>query len=359
MVERLAALIGAGVAPAQAWRYLAEVEPHPQVAAVVARLDGGADVAHAIAGAAASAAGSAHRGRASAATESWHVLAAAWSVATSAGAPLAHCLDDIAATLRGLAQAERDTSAALASPQATTRLVLFLPVISIAGASLLGLDTLQVLLGTPPGLVCLAGGIALTALGALWSRHLVRRAAPIDRAPGLLLDLTAVAIAGGGSLPAARTLALTTIERLAPTALAPPPDRPASTQSAPAQPTPGRPASRQPASRQPAFGQPAPGPSASGRPASSNQSASGQSGSEQLSVLAEVLALAERSGAPPAQLLRSEALRLRRESVARTQRRTAELGVWLMLPLGTCVLPSFLLLAVAPLLLAALPPALL
>lgn len=311
VVERLAALIGAGVAPGQAWRYLAEVDAHPQVAAVVFRLDGGSDVSSAIAGAAsvedgipgAKHGGSTRRARTRATGESWRVLAAAWAVATGAGAPLARCLDEIAVTLRGLAQAERDTSAALASPQATTRLVLFLPVISIAGASLLGLDSLQVLLGTPAGLVCLAAGIALTALGALWSRHLVHRSAPTDRAPGLLLDLTAVAVAGGGSLPAARALALSTIERLAPAALAP--------------------------------------------------------ASDQLAVLTEVLALAERSGAPPAQLLRSEALRLRREAVARTQRRTAELGVWLMLPLGTCVLPSFLLLAVAPLLLAALPPALL
>jgi tight adherence protein B len=310
VVERLAALIGAGVGPGQAWRYLAEVDPHPQVAAIVGRLDGGADVPGAIAAAASvtgvahvASRGSAGRSRTRAAAESWQVLAAAWSVATAAGAPLARCLDDIATTLRGLAQAERDTSAALASPVATTRLVLVLPVISIAGASLLGLDTVPVLLGSPAGLTCLAAGLALTGLGALWSRHLVRRAAPADRAPGLLLDLTAVAVAGGGSLPAARALATTTIERLAPAALSP---------------------------------------------------ASGQ-----LTVLTEVLALAERSGAPPAQLLRSEALRLRREAVALTQRRTAELGVWLMLPLGTCVLPSFLLLAVAPLLLAALPPALL
>ncbi|MCS5713670.1 type II secretion system F family protein [Herbiconiux sp. CPCC 205716] len=309
VVERLAALIGAGVAPGQAWRYLAEVDTHPQLAAVVARLDAGSDVPAAIARSAPpprQPPGSRHpsgRGRERAAGESWQVLAAAWSVASAAGAPLARCLDEIAATLRGLAQAERDTAAALASPMATTRLLMVLPIISVAGASLLGLDTLQVLVGSPAGLVCLAGGILLTVLGSLWSRHLVRRAAPADRAPGLLLDLTAVAVAGGGSLPAARALATSTIERLAPAAL------------------------------------------------------THESG--QLDVLTEVLALAERSGAPPAQLLRSEALRLRREAVALTHRRTAELGVWLMLPLGTCVLPAFLLLAVAPLLLAALPPALL
>jgi tight adherence protein B len=116
----------------------------------------------------------------------------------------------------------------------------------------------------------------------------------------LLLDLTAVAVSGGGALPAARALVIGTLERLTPEAGA-------------------------------------------------------RGGSAELAILDEVLSLAERSGAPPARLLRSEAVRVRRDAVTDAQRRTAELGVWLMLPLGVCVLPAFILLAVVPVLLSVLP----
>ena len=65
-----------------------------------------------------------------------------------------------------------------------------------------------------------------------------------------------------------------------------------------------------------------------------------------------MIGLAARAGAPVAELLRAEAARLRR--VARADGRRACRGPRRapMLPLGACVLPAFVLLGVAPLLIS-------
>ena len=67
-----------------------------------------------------------------------------------------------------------------------------------------------------------------------------------------------------------------------------------------------------------------------------------------------VLGLARRAGVPAADLLRAEADQARRAHLAAAQVRVARLGVTLLLPLGACVLPAFLALGVAPLLISVL-----
>jgi tight adherence protein B len=209
-------------------------------------------------------------------------------VATEAGAPLGRCLSDIADSLRSVGQVEREVDAALAGPAATTKLVAALPVVSVASGWLLGLDTAGVLFGSPAGIACLIAGLLLMALGRLWSSRLLRRARRLDPAPGLSLDLVAVAVAGGGSLTRATALVDQATTRF-------------------------------------------------GLDRGSDPEAIGS-----------VLALSARAGAPPADLLRSEAVRVRRDAVSAASRRAAALGVWFMIPLGICVLPAFMLLAVAP-----------
>ncbi|MFB2586888.1 hypothetical protein [Herbiconiux liukaitaii] len=322
VVEQLGVLVSAGVAPGQAWGYVAEVSDDELVQQVAAEAIRGVPVADAILrslGAspgghqiAAESADSSGRKRRTGAVRAkrdvdadaaWRSLAAVWSVATEAGAPMRRCLIDIAGSLHAMGGVERETAAALAGPAATARLVMVLPIVSMLSGSLMGLDTLGALLGTPAGLLCLGAGLLLMLLGRLWTTRLLRRARGSAAAPGLSLDLIAVAIGGGGSLAAARALVLTTTERF---------DlRPRS----------------------------APDP-------------------DDLAITA-VLTLSARSGAPPALLLRSEAARLRRDAVGAARERASALGVWLMLPLGLCALPAFILLAVAPVLLSVLTPGLL
>ncbi|MGR0220616.1 type II secretion system F family protein [Agromyces sp. ZXT2-6] len=298
VAERLASLLGAGLAPAAAWRNvgidgrLVRGRP-PGVAAGASADDAvlasaadaaveGADVAAAIE--------RATRVRPDA-SPAWSILAAAWSVADVAGSPLAACLTVLAGSLRDEAQLRRDARAALAGPAASSRLVAALPVIALLFGATLGFDTVGVLLGNPFGLGCLVAGSVLLWAGARWNRSLIARAAVARPAPGLELDLLAVALASGASLDRAddivRAALRTHLPELAGTAAAAP-----------------------------------------------------------------VLALAERAGAPVADLLRAEAARVRGTARADGAVRAATLGVRLMIPLGCCVLPAFVLLGVAPLLIS-------
>ena len=324
LTQRLAVLLGAGVSPLTVWIYLAPTSSPGVPASTAATATRGARRrADAVPGAAAratesrrdeailhAAARAGPRGEsvadaiASAAADcdaqgaaSWRGIAAAWDVATAAGAPLSRCLRDLAVSFRELGQLQRDVEVALAGPRATARMVMGLPVIGILLGMLMGFDTLGTLLTTVPGLFCLGAGALLMLGGARWNRVLVRRAGDGAVTPGLELDLMAIAMGGGGSLPRARALVDRAILRFE-----------------------------------------------IGR--------TGPESAESSAALRAVLELAERAGVPAAELLRSEAEHAR--LVARTdgQRRAATLAVALMLPLGICILPAFMLVGVAPLLIS-------
>jgi tight adherence protein B len=286
LVQRLGVLLAAGVAPASAWHYLADAATGPmaeRVRSVAGAADGGAAVADALVAVAASG------GRNDPA---WRGLAAAWLVATEAGAPLAPTLGSLAASLRSLAKNARDLTTARAGPVATARMVMVLPAVGMLFALALGFDSLGALVTTAPGLVCLGSGLVLMVLARLWNRRLVTAATPTNHTPGLGLDLMAIAVSGGTSLTRARQVVVQARERCG---LAP-------------------------------------------------------DGTD--AAIDDVLELSSRAGVPAAALLRSEAIEARRIARSDGERKAATLGVLLMLPLGLCILPAFMLLAVAPLLIA-------
>lgn len=312
IAERLAVLLSAGLSPVSAWDYLvppaAEAAPprrrgpgrvgvpvgvpdHRELLLAAARAaHAGDSVADAIA---ATAPGSGQLG------DAWRALAAAWDVATQAGAPLSGCLCDLAAAFRDLGQLHRDLTVALTGPRATARMVLVLPLVALLFGALLGFDTLHTLLFTGPGLACLATGSLLMLVAARWNRRLVASALVQGAAPGLELDLTAIGMAGGGSLDRARDTARRSAER---------------------------------------FGLRPPGPART--PADA--------------VIDRVLDLSARAGVPAGDLLRSEADQARRDARSAGHQRAETLAVTLMIPLGVCVLPAFMLVGVAPLLLSVL-----
>jgi tight adherence protein B len=223
----------------------------------------------------------------------WRGLAMAWAVATDAGASLAPTLRDFAESLRDLAQAQRDITVALAAPVATARLVMALPLIGVLFGMVLGFNTLGTLFTTPIGWACLVLGCGMMWLASRWNRRLVRSAQPRDLTPGLEFDLTAIAVSGGGSLDRARASVAAVTER---------------------------------------FGTPVAEPV------------------EASNDLDAVLDLSRRAGVPAAELLRSEASERRRAARADVQERAQALSIRLMLPLGVCVLPAFMVLGVVPLL---------
>ncbi|TFC94545.1 MULTISPECIES: type II secretion system F family protein [Cryobacterium] len=300
VTQRLAVLLAAGVSPASAWAYLEPVgavpvgegAPSPatpgsriiRVAAAAGRR--GDSIAEAVATEAHVLGGQIG--------DAWLALASAWEVATQAGAPLASCLRQLAGSFRQLGQLHADLAVALAGPSATARMVAFLPVVGVLFGSLLGFNTLHTLFVTAPGWACLAGGAVLMFAADRWNRRLLHAARARDPTPGLELDLTAIAMTGGGSIDRARALVDTAADRYA------------------------------------------------------------LHRADSAATIDRVLALAVRAGVPAAELLRSEADQLRRQARSDGQRRAATLGVTLMIPLGVCVLPAFMLIGVLPLLMTVL-----
>ena len=75
-------------------------------------------------------------------------------------------------------------------------------------------------------------------------------------------------------------------------------------------------------------------------------------GGDVLAETRDTLALAQRAGAPAVELLRAEAAESRRRARTDGRLRAARLGARLLLPMGLCTLPAFLLIGVAPMLLS-------
>ncbi len=220
-------------------------------------------------------------------TADWSALAAAWRVAAATGAPLAPALRAFAGAMRDRAAAARDIDVALAAPRATARIVQLLPAIAVALALLTGAD-LVAALRHPLGVGAAGLGVVLALLGRAWMRRLVRRAQPPPPTTGLAL--LALAAGGGGSPESARALVQAELR------------------------------------------------------------ASGVDTATDDEMLGALVELSRRSGAPLGELARAEADEARRGARDDARATAERLGVRLMLPLGACVLPSFLLLGVVPML---------
>ena len=220
----------------------------------------------------------------------WQDLAAAWEVATTVGAPLAEVLRMIAETLRDAASAADDVRIALAEPAGTARLLLWMPFAGLLLGFALGFDTVSVVIGNPIGAGCVVAGMLLVVAARLWTARLLRRARPRPGTPGMQAELVAVALSGGASVERALRLV---------------DDSPASRHG-------------------------------------------------DATRIRSVLDLSRAAGVPAAQLLRASAAQDRHRSRVEGRLRAAKLSTQLLIPLGVCTLPAFLLLGVAPLLLSVL-----
>ncbi|MBS1907211.1 MAG: type II secretion system F family protein [Actinobacteria bacterium] len=221
----------------------------------------------------------------------WRTVAAAWGIAATVGAPLGDVLRAIAAALEGAGDIRDEVAVALAEPAGTARLMLWLPLVGLLLGTALGFDTVTVLVTQPAGWICLAAGLGLLLAARAWTRALVRRAAPQPGIPGIRAELLVVALTGGTAIVRARSLV---------------------------------------------------------------EQELGDTTAADDEAIERVLRLSAAAGVPAVELLRAEADRARRE--ARTVGRTgaARLSSRLLLPLGVCTLPAFMLLGVAPLILSVL-----
>lgn len=106
----------------------------------------------------------------------WGELADCLDIAEASGCPLADIFARYAAHLEAEDDAEAARQTALAGPKATVRLLSWLPVFGLVLGTVLGVDPLGILLGSPFGLAALAAGLILTVAGRMWSVRLVRAA---------------------------------------------------------------------------------------------------------------------------------------------------------------------------------------
>jgi tight adherence protein B len=292
VVQRLAVLTTAGVSPVSAWHHLAEADAD-------AANGSGVPVSPVvqIASGLASAHDLPHRIAAAARDgpeaerSAWGSLAAIWGIATQSGAALGPALERSADVLRSLAQSARDVEVALAGPLATSRIVLALPAVGVLLGILLGFDVIGAF-ASLPGVVCLAAGGILIVVAVRWNRRLLRWARDLDATPGLGFDLLAIALSGGTSVERAQEVVASAC---AEAGIDPPADD-----------------------------------------------------------VRAVLAFAVSAGVPVVGLLRAESDERRREARAAAAGRAARLETRLLLPLGLCVLPAFVLLGVGPIALAIL-----
>jgi tight adherence protein B len=180
----------------------------------------------------------------------------------------------------------------------TVRLVSALPPLALVLGWLLGFDPFPVLL-SPVGAVLLPTGAALLLAGIAWGRALRRRVEQTDRVVGMELELVWIALRGGAHPRAASRRTVDCVDR---------------------------------------FG-------AEWVPFD---------GFRRDRTLRAVIGSAERTGTPLGPMLIEEAASVRVRAEADLERSAERLGVRVLIPLGVCVLPSFIVLGVVPVLVSML-----
>ena len=119
------------------------------------------------------------------------------------GGRLAPTLDRFAKVLLTLEHSRSELELAVAAPNASTRLVLSLPVLVFVGAGIAGIPIFQLLAQPSAIWISLLLGTALFWLGSCWTRGLLTKAKPRIEDPGLPLDLLAAAVGAGLPLQSA------------------------------------------------------------------------------------------------------------------------------------------------------------
>ena len=234
-------------------------------------------------------------------------------LSTALGAPLADILQTVAGGVAESGRAEASRRAALAGPRSTARLLACLPVVGLGLGMLVGADPASLLLDGGLGSAVGALGIGLMVVGHLVTRRLIRAATAegevVDEA--LVLDLAAAALSAGASVPGVLTALGAALEEEGAGVV-------------------GR-----------ALLLGAPWEEAWQAPEDEQWRA-------RRSRLESCLRPGWEDGASPAALLAATAASLRAGRHARDEEAAERLAVRLVLPLGACHLPAFVILGIAP-----------
>lgn len=108
----------------------------------------------------------------------WGDLAACVQASERSGAPLAGILGRYAQGLEAILDSRAARASALSGPQATVRLLAWLPLAGLGLGFLLGTNPLAVLAQSPLGWAAAGTGTVLGLAARFWSRRLLSRAVP-------------------------------------------------------------------------------------------------------------------------------------------------------------------------------------
>ena len=213
-----------------------------------------------------------------------------WGLSAKLGGPILLALNRIAEVFDGQQRNQREVQLAFAGPQATAKMVMWLPVLALVLGQAVGMNPIGAIFHSPLGALSVSLGLGLMVAGRQWTRRLLGKALPAHNDPGAYLDCVLIGLQAGLPLSAAQAEA---------------------TQE-----------------YQDAFEQP---------PEPQNF--------ERLENAAE---LSRSTGAAISQILIAEADAFREQHKYLVATRISKLGVQLMIPLGVAVLPAFILLSIVP-----------
>ena len=219
-----------------------------------------------------------------------------FEVAIDAGSSISKEIEFVAELVSARESFKQRIGVAHASPKATARLVLWLPVLTLAMAQLVGWNVLGSLQHSPIVFVSLLFGLGLLGISKLVTSRMLKAAKPQDSYVGFFLLGVALESSSGASIHQAQTRALNIYENV--------------------------------------FGE--------------------KPKEIEMAQLIEVEALVQNTGAQVGSLLRSQALALQQTDLVKSEIKIEKLGVRLMLPLGLGVLPSFVFLTIVPLMVTTL-----
>ena len=213
-----------------------------------------------------------------------------WQVAVESGGQIASALERLSQVFSQQQRQLGELEVAYASPRATARLVLWLPLASMFLGQLIGVSAFEASISSQVGVVSLGAG-ALMLIGAkIWSGRMLYKARPSSQDPAGYLDAVVIGLRAGLPPEKAKRLADKLIE-----------------------------------------------------------SELGVSASViEVEELATATALSKKTGIPLGEIISAKADSVRQSFWHEKAEQVSRLSVSLLIPLGLVALPAFILLAVVP-----------
>jgi Flp pilus assembly protein TadB len=104
------------------------------------------------------------------------LVAAAWQLSETTGAPLASAVDRAVGGLLDARARRGKVAVAVAGPRATVTVLTVLPLTGPLFGLACGIDPATLYLGSPIATVCVVSGLLLVWAGRVWCSRMVRRA---------------------------------------------------------------------------------------------------------------------------------------------------------------------------------------